>query len=46
MLPKILNFLYLGGFEVDFYFFLLFLIEENGSYQEFFSEWKNIVSGS
>ena len=23
--------------------FLLFLIEENGSYREFFSEWKNIV---
>ena len=31
-----------GGSYVDFHF-LIFLIEENVSYQERFSEWKNIV---
>ena len=35
-----------GGLQdskVDFDFFLLFLIEENVSYLEIFTKWKNIV---
>ena len=32
-----------GGGPRSIFTFSLFLIEENGSYQELFSEWKNIV---